>query len=604
MNPRRKLRAVFGLRGIALLLALAITVQIVCAGSATWNLNPTSNDWNTAANWTPATVPNNPSDIATFGGSNVNSVFITADTVVNGIMFDFGASPYVINVSTLTAGPSGISNNSSVTQTFAVTGRLRFTNFATAANAEIHNLGASVAGGVAGTTEFVDDAHLSHATIISEGGTAPGAAGGSTRITGNDDQYSFGTLIANGGSNGGLGGTVVFTSSFLLGAPTRLIANSGGAFDFSEINNSHPTNVGSIEGTGDIFLSNHGYPVVVTGGNGLSTTFSGVIHDGKNPLAGGVLGRSITGTNSFTLSLTNRNTYSGGTIITGGIVEARHEGALGSGDVTLQHTLYTQTLTLEGAATNDYISDTATFSVGQSFVVNLNYTGTEVVGFFILNGSPQNVGLYGGPSSGAPHVITQFNGPGKILVIHVNAYSRKIQGVNTYDVSLPFSRPYAVECRSGGSSNSYEIIVGFGMNAICNAASIISGSGTVTGITTGGSYADITLADVVSPQALMLKLDMDYNGLATGSVLVPINVVVGDVSGNGSVDALDVAQTKLNVGQPISTTNFRTDVNGNGQINSADVALVKLKSGTGLGSENADNAKTGEELEWHSPSQR
>ncbi len=337
----------------------------------------------------------------------------------------------------------------------------------------------------------------------------------------------------------------------MLGAPTRLIANSGGAFDFSEINNSHPTNVGSIEGTGDIFLSNHGYPVVFTGGNGLGTTFSGVIHDGQNPLAGGVLGRSTTGANAFTLSLTNRNTYSGGTIITGGILEARHEGALGGGDVTLQHTIYTETLTLQGAATNDYISDTATLSVSQSSVVNLNYTGTEVVGFLIVSGIPQNVGLYGGPSSGAPHVVAQFNGPGKILVIHVNAYSRKIQGVNNYDVSLPFSRPYAVECRSGGSTNSYEIVVGFGMNVVCNSASIISGSGTVTGITTGGAATVITLADVVSPQALMLKLDMDYNGLATGAVLVPMNVVVGDVSGDGSVNALDVAQTKLNVGQAI-----------------------------------------------------
>ena len=30
----------------------------VRAGSATWDLNPGSGDWNTATNWTPATVPN------------------------------------------------------------------------------------------------------------------------------------------------------------------------------------------------------------------------------------------------------------------------------------------------------------------------------------------------------------------------------------------------------------------------------------------------------------------------------------------------------------------------------------------------------------------
>ena len=40
------------------------------AGSATWNSSPATGDWNTATNWTPATVPNGPSDPATFALSN------------------------------------------------------------------------------------------------------------------------------------------------------------------------------------------------------------------------------------------------------------------------------------------------------------------------------------------------------------------------------------------------------------------------------------------------------------------------------------------------------------------------------------------------------
>ena len=50
-----------------LALFLILTSQSATAGSATWNLNPTSNDWNTAANWTPMTVPNGPSDEASPG---------------------------------------------------------------------------------------------------------------------------------------------------------------------------------------------------------------------------------------------------------------------------------------------------------------------------------------------------------------------------------------------------------------------------------------------------------------------------------------------------------------------------------------------------------
>src|SRR5262245_23688978 len=44
------------------------------AGSATWNSNPATGDWNTAGNWTPATVPNGPEDLASFGPSNLTNV--------------------------------------------------------------------------------------------------------------------------------------------------------------------------------------------------------------------------------------------------------------------------------------------------------------------------------------------------------------------------------------------------------------------------------------------------------------------------------------------------------------------------------------------------
>lgn len=50
----------------------------VYASSATWNLNPTSGEWNTAANWTRATVSDSPRDVATFGLSNQTSVVLNA----------------------------------------------------------------------------------------------------------------------------------------------------------------------------------------------------------------------------------------------------------------------------------------------------------------------------------------------------------------------------------------------------------------------------------------------------------------------------------------------------------------------------------------------
>ena len=74
------------------------------AGSATWDLNPGSGDWNTATNWTPATVPNGPADTATFALSNTTSVSLSADTEVDTIMFNPGASVYTVTAEHDTAG--------------------------------------------------------------------------------------------------------------------------------------------------------------------------------------------------------------------------------------------------------------------------------------------------------------------------------------------------------------------------------------------------------------------------------------------------------------------------------------------------------------------
>ena len=77
-------------------LASLLLSRAASAGSATWNLNPGSGDWNTATNWTPATVPNGVNDVATFAASNTTDVTVSLETSVNGITFDPGASPFTI----------------------------------------------------------------------------------------------------------------------------------------------------------------------------------------------------------------------------------------------------------------------------------------------------------------------------------------------------------------------------------------------------------------------------------------------------------------------------------------------------------------------------
>src|SRR5205814_2427328 len=83
----RPIKATF-ISGLLPSLVLLFSLQTSQAGSAAWSTSPTTGDWNTAANWTPATVPNGPADVATFAVSNNTGVSILAFTEVDSIVFN------------------------------------------------------------------------------------------------------------------------------------------------------------------------------------------------------------------------------------------------------------------------------------------------------------------------------------------------------------------------------------------------------------------------------------------------------------------------------------------------------------------------------------
>lgn len=112
-----------------LALFLSLAVARLHAGSATWNLNPVSGNWNDPTNWTPAAEPNDASDTATFGLSNTTSITLSAGTRLAGMVFNPGASAFTIATANgLGISPSfnffgaGIVNNSGVIQNFVTAG--------------------------------------------------------------------------------------------------------------------------------------------------------------------------------------------------------------------------------------------------------------------------------------------------------------------------------------------------------------------------------------------------------------------------------------------------------------------------------------------------
>ncbi len=83
------------------------------------------------------------------------------------------------------------------------------------------------------------------------------------------------------------------------------------------------------------------------------------------------------------------------------------------------------------------------------------------------------------------------------------------------------------------------------------------------------------VTNIADDQTINVRLNGVSDGMATDNVVVPMTRNAGDTDANGTVNSSDVAQTKGQVGQPVSGTNFRTDVNASGAINSTDVSVVK-----------------------------
>jgi hypothetical protein len=165
-----------------------------------------------------------------------------------------------------------------------------------------------------------------------------------------------------------------------------------------------------------------------------------------------------------------------------------------------------------------------------------------------------------------------------------SAFSRKTHGAaGTFDVPLPLTGNVGVECRSGGATNDYQMIINFGSSVTVESASVTSGTGSVSSFSgSGTSQITVNLTGVTNVQRITVTLHNVNNGTTTGDVPISMGVLVGDVNGNAVVNSSDVSLTKAQAGQPVTGSNFREDVNANGTISSTDVALVKSEVGTAL----------------------
>jgi hypothetical protein len=167
-------------------------------------------------------------------------------------------------------------------------------------------------------------------------------------------------------------------------------------------------------------------------------------------------------------------------------------------------------------------------------------------------------------------------------VVPVRAVSRKVHGATPFDIDLPLSGSPGIECRTGGPSKNFQVIVTFAAPVTITGASVTSGSGNVSSTTVSGSQVTVNLTNVSNAQVIQMTLAGVNDGTHSSSVNIPMAILLGDTTANGAVNATDVSQTKAQSGQAVSASNFREDVTVSTSINSTDVSTVKAASGTAL----------------------
>jgi fibronectin-binding autotransporter adhesin len=432
---------------LAIFAVAILASQSVQATQRTWNSIGT--DWNTAANWTGG-APTVTNAVGVFNTVESVQPNLSASVSIAGIyFFGTGSSGYDITstggaVFTLNGtDPTGAGGTSNAS---AAAIRSEITSGTNTVDAPV-NLGAAAAAtqvffqaaggtlivnGVVSSTNAVTlslkgtgTIELNGANTFTSGSNINDA--GTTLVIGNDNALGTGTFSM--GSSGTLqagGGARTLANAIVLGGNTTLSGSNAFTFNgnFTSSGSSTRTltvsNTGGATLAGNVFLSENnstaGRVFIINGS--AATTISGVI---TNNNVGNTLAAGLRYSGTSTLTLSNTNTYGGGTAITvaGGAITATKDGAFGTGNVSLA-TTGGVTLTLQGGATNNYISDFANLILITGNTVNLNFTGTDdTIGQLIVNGASQAAGEYGAVGSGAPNELALLFGTGRLNVIGI-----------------------------------------------------------------------------------------------------------------------------------------------------------------------------------------
>ncbi|HCX29816.1 MAG TPA: hypothetical protein DHU55_08625, partial [Blastocatellia bacterium] len=289
------------------------------------------------------TVPEQPSDIATFAKSNTTAIAISSSIVIDSIVFNANASSFTISSTpslVFSVGGAGIINNSGVAQNFVIPnngiagatmrfsgsatagnltsfdngggllqfaasssagngtfitnelGETKFQSNATADHGTFVTNGSAASGSFGGFMVFIDSSTAGNATITINGGAAPGATeAGMDFVT--RSTAANAVITVNGGEvEGADGGRANFVGGSSADNATLIVnggVGDGGAITFFDNSSGGAARV-EVFGSGSVDISEHNAPGVIVG----SLEGDGLVFLGANNLTVGSTNLSTT----------------------------------------------------------------------------------------------------------------------------------------------------------------------------------------------------------------------------------------------------------------------------------------------------------------------
>ncbi len=406
------------------------------ASTLTFNVSGTSASpasWTTQNNWLTTTVPV-AGDSVYFNQTNGAVNYIDGTGGVAGII-NFSPSNsygYVIQSGTITLN-NGSSNaqinqlstdkaNNSITSALqlAGNGNLDITNNKNAAlniTGTIYGMSGvantitvkNSAGGTVNMGSISDNSGAIAMTLDLDAGT------GAINLSGTGSLFSGSVIVRQG--------VVALSAGQALGASGTATVNSGGTVSLN--GKSGVTKNFILNGSGSGTATTNSGALVNTTGNASATGTVQLASDSTIAIASGAsltLSGTISGSGKLTLTgsgtLTLGNTassYTGGTEIGKGTLVATKNNSLGTGNITVDSGAI---LTLSSSSTLNAIGDTAGLIFSSTSTINLNFTGTDTIGFLKLSDSSLYIGTgtYTASELNSFFDVSAFSGTGSLVV--------------------------------------------------------------------------------------------------------------------------------------------------------------------------------------------